>query len=109
MASRIMGELSEDDMAQQMTLQLEEDGKEYTGIYFDGYRPQRLFAKYGEDIKNVLHVYKCRASDDDPMGPPATIAPHDKSIVVNFAGTFLCEEEIPCGEGEMKLFDYNYD
>lgn len=108
-ASRIMSKLSDDNMAEPLVISLKDGNVEYHGIYFDGYRPQKVFEEYGEDIKNVLHVYKCRASDEDPMGVPVSIAPLENSIVVNFAGTFLCENEIPLNGKETEIWDLNYD
>ena len=96
----------------EMEIQLSEHGEFTQGVYFDGTRPYRMINRFGAGIVSCLNIYTCRASDDDPLGDPVTIAPLEVPIIVNFAGTFISEKPLPLGtedHHEKEIYDYSYE
>lgn len=67
-----------------------EDGTVYKGEYTD-YRIKR------DDLPEGKFAYSCRHGDCGDWVTPLTI---EKSVVVNFAGTFITDKEIEFPEGQ---------
>lgn len=106
----LMDSLAKEPLSEEMTIELGNPKREIKGLYFDGIRPYKIQEKYGDDVKALLNMYQCRASDEDPMGAPVSIASKDKQIVVNFAGTFLTIVPIQKLENdEVEIVDYSYE
>ena len=106
----LMEALVKDNMSEEMTITLDNPKREIKGLYFDGERPSTITDRHGNDAKMLVNMYECRASDDDPMGAPVTIAPKDKHIVVNFAGTFVTVTPIQnMKDDEKEIVDYSYE
>lgn len=104
---RLYTELAQKYGAETLEVRMPYQKKFIRGVYFDGVRPFKI--KSNMDIPCTLNLYECRAADDDPCGPPVSIAPLNQSVMVNFAGTFVTAELIPKLIKERGIVEFSYD
>ena len=74
-----------------VSMKLREPKKYARGVWYKGYYAdgERVFP---QSIPEGYHMYECRHDDDGNWCDPVTV---NHSVLVNFAGTFICKEELP--------------